>query len=82
MTRRYDVNVDRVKDFVERVAWTAIQSAAAVLLVELASDDVDWGNALKVAGIASLIAALKVIAAQQWGSNSDGAAIPGGIEKK
>jgi hypothetical protein len=73
------MQVSRVKDFVERVVWTAVQAFAAVAIVELASDDVDWGNVVKVAGIAALIAALKVVAAQQFGSTPSGDAIPGTI---
>jgi len=70
--------IDKARDFVERVAWTAIQSAAAAAI---ATGFTDWSLTGKVVGIAALVSALKVIAAQNVGSHADGAAIPGGIEK-
>lgn len=63
------------KDFIERVAWTAIQAFAATALV---TGFDDWALTLKVAGTAAVGAALKVIAAQQTGDRGSGDAIPGG----
>lgn len=70
------MKVNQVKDFIERVGWTAIQAAAAAALV---TGFDDWHLTAKVAGVAALVAACKVITAQQFGSNGDGAAIPGGV---
>jgi hypothetical protein len=42
----------------------------------------DWALTGKVAGVAAISAALKVIVAQQVSSSGDGAAIPGGVEAK
>lgn len=70
--------VDKARDFIERVAWTAIQSAAAAAL---ATGFADWSLTGKVVAIAALVSALKVIVAQNVGSHSDGSAIPGGITK-
>lgn len=72
------VRVDQVKDFIERVAWTALQAAAAAALV---TGFDDWLLTAKVAGVAALVAACKVITAQQTGRHGDGAAIPGGVLK-
>lgn len=73
--------VNKLKDFVERVAWTAIQAGAGAAIVALSSDTIDWNAAAKITGIAALVAALKVLAAQQVGSRGSGDAIPGGVEK-
>lgn len=70
------VTVNKAKDFVERVAWTAIAGAAAAAL---ATGFDNWSLTAKVAGIAALTSALKVIVAQNVGANGDGAAIPGGV---
>jgi hypothetical protein len=70
------VTVNRVKDFIERVAWTAIAGAAAAAL---ATGFDNWNLTAKVAGIAALTSALKVIVAQNVGTHNDGAAIPGGV---
>jgi hypothetical protein len=72
------MTIDKIRDFVERVVWTAIQSAAATAI---ATGFDDWSLTAKVVGIAALVSALKVIAAQNVGTHSDGAAIPGGITK-
>jgi hypothetical protein len=72
------MTIDKARDFIERVAWTAIQSAAAAAI---ATGFDDWSLTAKVVGIAALVSALKVIAAQNVGRNADGAAIPGGIVK-
>lgn len=70
------VTVSKLRDFVERVVWTAIQGAAAAAL---ATGFDDWNLTAKVAGIAAIVSALKVVVAQNVGTRSDGAAIPGGI---
>ncbi len=74
------MKVDKLKDFIERVAWTAIQAAAATVLVALTSPDMTWENGVKLVGIAAALAACKVIAAQQVGENGSGDAIPGGVQ--
>ena len=68
--------VNRWLDFVERVAWTAIQAAAAAALV---TGFDQWELTLKVAGIAALTSALKVIIAQNTGTGDNGSAIPGQV---
>ncbi len=68
--------VNRWKDLVERVAWTAIQAFAASVLVTGLDD---WRTALGIAGTAAALAACKVVVAQQAGDHKDGAAIPGGV---
>lgn len=63
------------RDFVERVAWTAIQAFAASILVTGLED---WKTALGIAGTAAAIAACKVTVAQQVGDRKTGDAFPGG----
>lgn len=70
------VRINKAKDFLERVTWTAVQAFAATAI---ATGFDNWNLTLKVAGIAALTAALKVIAAQNIGRHDDGAAIPGGV---
>lgn len=72
------MRVNRTKDFIERVVWTAIAAAAAAAA---SSGFTDWRLTLEVAGFAALAAALKVIAAQQVGDSGSGDAIPGGVFK-
>ncbi len=73
------MRVNKTRDFIERVAWTAIQAAAAAGLTALSSPDLTWVTGLKFVGTAAAIAVLKVLTAQNVGSNNDGAAIPGGV---
>lgn len=70
------MRVNKFKDFAERVVWTAVQAAAAAAL---ATGFDNWNLTGKVAGIAAVVAALKVIVAQNVGTHDDGAAIPGGV---
>jgi hypothetical protein len=67
------VNVNKTKDFLERVLWTAIQAGAATAIVALSSDSVDWEHAAKTTAIAAAIAALKVLAFQNIGDTDLGA---------
>lgn len=67
--------INKLMDFIERVGWTAIQSAAGALLVFLTEPDFSWQAAGKVVGTAALVAALKVIVAQRTGDNELGATV-------
>lgn len=67
--------VNKILDFGERVAWTAIQAFAATAIVTGLDD---WQLTLKVAGGAAILAALKVIVGQNIGRDDTGAIIPGG----
>jgi len=69
-------HINRAADFIERVAWTALQAAAAVAIV---TGFDNWQATAKAAGIAAVLAACKVIVAQNFGTHADGAAIPGGV---
>lgn len=73
--------VNKWKDFLDRVGWTAIQAAAGAALTELTGASFDWSTAAKFVGITTAIAVLKVITAQNAGGNGSGDAIPGGIAK-
>lgn len=70
--------VNKYLDFLERVGWTLIQAAAGAAIV---TGFDDWAMTLKIAGTAGLLAALKVVTAQQVGDNGSGDAIPGGVTK-
>ncbi len=72
------MRVNKWRDFAERVGWTAIQAAAGAVITVLAMD-LGWEEALSFVGIATLVAACKVIVAQQFGDRSSGDAIPGGV---
>lgn len=75
------MRVNKVRDFIERTGWTAIQAAAAALITALSDPQVDWNTALRFVATTAALAALKVIVAQQVGNNGSGDAIPGGVEK-
>lgn len=70
------MKVNRIKDYLERVGWTAIQAAAALTLDDLVSGHVVVWQAVL---IAAAIASLKVVTAQQFGTRGSGDAIPGGV---
>jgi len=54
--------MNRIADLAERVGWTALQAAIGVLAgVNLADGATDWTLVLTSAGIAALVAALKVL---------------------
>lgn len=71
--------VNRWKDLLDRVAWTALQAGAAEWVVSGFTFDV---ATLKVAGGAAAIAAAKVVIAQRTSKSGDGSAIPGGIQDR
>jgi hypothetical protein len=74
------VKVNQLKDFIERVGWTALQAGVGFALASWQGGPLDstfWNGLLYAVGIA----ALKVIAAQQVGTRGSGDAIPGGVEK-
>lgn len=75
------MQVSKVKDFAERVGWTAIQAAAAAAIVALTTSNITWAVGGKMVAVAAALAALKVLVAQNVGSSPDGAAIPGGVEE-
>ena len=60
-------------DIIERVAWTAIQAAAAEWLVTQGFD----AQTLKLAGAAALAAAVKCVLATRIGDSQSAAALPG-----
>lgn len=76
------MRVNKARDFIERVSWTAIQAGAAAAITALSSPDLTWSTGLKFVGTAAALAILKVLAAQNVGSTGSGDAIPGGVEAK
>jgi len=70
------VAVNRTKDFIERVGWTAIQVGLGALLAYLETGDAwSWRTAANAVGLA----VLKVLVAQNVGTRGSGDAIPGGV---
>lgn len=69
-----DPRINKWVDFVDRVAWTFIMSFAGTIVV-LGLDD--WMQALSVAVVAALGAAVKTGAAQRIGNSGIGDAVPG-----
>lgn len=74
------MKVNKLRDFAERTGWTFIQATAAAGLTALTTPSLSWTAAIKFVVTAGVLAALKVIVAQQAGSNGSGDAIPGGVE--
>ena len=71
------MQINKMKDFIERVGWTAIQAAAGAVLDLMISGEIS----LRAVGYAAAIAALKVVVAQRVGDSGSGDAIPGGVEE-
>lgn len=73
------VSINKARDLVERVGWTFIQSFAGFLIAFNITDlnGIDWGDLFKGAAVASGIAALKVIIAQNVGDTPSGELLPG-----
>jgi hypothetical protein len=69
--------VNKWVDFLERVIWTALQSAAGAVIVTLSSD-VEWKQALAFVGITTLAAVAKVVVGQRIGEDQTGAILPPG----
>ena len=73
-----DIRINRWLDLADRVGWTALQAAAASLIVVMTSD-MTWEQGLATVGIATGLAACKVVIAQNAGSDDLGAAVPGHV---
>jgi hypothetical protein len=71
-----NVKVNRWLDLLDRVGWTFLQAFAGTMLV-LGFND--WEDSLKASAAAAVIAVVKVLAAQQAGSNDLGSAVPGQV---
>ena len=67
--------VNKWLDLLDRVGWTAIQAAAAAVVVYLASDDIGWKEGLTFVGVAVAVAIAKVVVGQNTGSDDTGALI-------
>jgi hypothetical protein len=61
----------KLKDLLERTAWTAVQAFFGVWAgLSLASESVEWNAVLYSAGVAALIAAAKCIIAFNLGDTT------------
>lgn len=67
--------VNRWLDLLDRAGWTALQAAAAALVVYLASDDIGWKEGLTFVAIATAIAVCKVLVGQNTGTDDTGSLI-------
>lgn len=81
-----DVTKTQVWDFIERVAWTAVQAfLGAFVVIFMASPLSSWsdlkdaGYAAAIGGMAAVISAVKVFIAQRFG-NGTGATLPASVE--
>jgi len=74
-----NVRVNRWLDFLDRVGWTAVYAVAAAGITALSTPALTWEAGLKLVGTATLLAVLKVIVAQNTGSDDLGAAVPGQV---
>lgn len=63
-----------LRDWFERVGWTAVQAAIGAALDLLISGEVSW----RAIAYAAAIAGLKVLVAQQIGDRPSGDLLPGG----
>jgi hypothetical protein len=75
------MQVNKAKDFVERVAWTFFQAEIGLGLLDWLSGGINlsfWHTVYASLGAAAA-ATIKVLLAQNLGKHPDGAAIPGGI---
>lgn len=66
-------------DAAERIFWTFVQAFLAVLVVSPVFDNLGlgWEEALKVAGAAGILSALKVVLAIAADRSSGGQLLPG-----
>jgi len=68
--------VNKWLDLLDRVGWTAIQAAAAAVIVILTtSDGMGWEDGAKFVGVAVVVAFCKVIVGQNTGTDDTGALI-------
>jgi hypothetical protein len=72
------MTVNKLVDFVERVAWTFVQTFLGTLIALDLTGSVDWSEVLYASLIAGGIAAAKVVIAQNFiGENGAGDLLPG-----
>ena len=78
--KEIEMTKDKLFDLLERSGWTFVQTFFATLLVtgvlDLDGFDLD---AWKVAGVAALLAAIKAVIAQQFGTGT-AATLPASVE--
>ena len=70
------MRVNRWKDWIERVGWTAIYGAAGAFVSWAATGD-PWSWRTFAVGL--VVAVAKVTLAQRTGTRGSGDAIPGGV---
>jgi hypothetical protein len=70
--------VNRWLDLLDRVGWTAIQALSGAVLVALTTD-LSWQEGLTFVGVTTLAAVVKVVIAQNTGTDNLGSAVPGQV---
>jgi len=67
--------VNRWKDLLDRVGWTAVQAAAGAFLAWQNTDEIGWDAAAWFVGTAVVVAIAKVVTGQRTGSDDTGSLI-------
>lgn len=77
------MQVNKIRDFAERVAWTFIQAEIALGALDWLTKGINLAlvHQLEISAGAAAAATIKVLLAQRLSSSGDGSAIPGGVEK-
>jgi len=75
------VKVNAAKDLVERVGWTFIEAYIGLGLLDWINNGVNLNLAHQLYASlgAAIVATVKVLVAQRFGSHTSGDAIPGGV---
>lgn len=64
--------VNKWLDLIDRVGWTAVQTAAGAFIAWQATDEIGWNAALWFVGSATVIAVVKVVIGQNTGTDNTG----------
>lgn len=68
------MRVNKWLDLLDRVGWTAVQSAAGAILAAMTLD-LDWDQFLVVVATATAVAVLKVVIGQNTGTEDTGSLV-------
>lgn len=75
-----NVRVNKWLDFLDRVAWTAIQSLGGTLAADsIFNAELGWKEKLGIPVASAVLASIKVVVAQNRGTDDLGAAVPGQV---
>jgi hypothetical protein len=72
--------INKWLDFLDRVAWTSLQSLGGTLAADsIFNAELGWKEKLGIPVLSAVFAAVKVVVAQNRGSDDLGAAVPGHV---